>query len=110
MLAAAAGAPATPKISAQAQEPARESGGAADAQQKSSADSEKKSGERSPAAAATRPTRAEVFAANSIEGSRYSNRALGLTFEIPNKMAVESAPEASGAPPEISGRGRKSTK
>ena len=85
-LAAAACAPVAPTIFAQTQAP------------------DQKSGE-DPNASAARPTRAEVFAANSVEGSRYSNRALGLTFEIPNKMGVESAPEPSGALPETSGRG-----
>jgi len=76
-LAAAACAPVAPTIFAQTQAP------------------DQKSGEH-PNAPPARPTRAEVFAANSVEGSRYSNRALGLTFEIPNKMGVESSPETSG--------------
>jgi hypothetical protein len=59
----------------------------------------------------SRPARAEVFAASSVAGSQYTNRALGLTFKIPNEMRVESAAAAKkteGAghrAPEASGHG-----
>lgn len=70
-----------------AQALAQQSSVAASPQQKSPVDSEKKSGERTEAP----PTHAEILAANAVEGARYSNRALGISFEIPDKMGVESA-------------------
>ena len=73
-----------------AKAPAQEAGAAASVPEKPAAGSKNNSADPSQAAPG-RPARAEIIAANSVEGSRYSNRALGFSFEIPNEMGVEGA-------------------
>ena len=81
---------AASSLPAQSQDSKQPPAASANSPEKPAANPESSADDKSQATS-KRPTRAEIIAANSVATSRYTNRTLGLSFEIPAGMTIEDA-------------------